>query len=48
MEAAMKAINEGLPVHEVMRILNAVHIKADPLDGWTGSPPFHLDRSPQK
>ena len=43
---AYGAIDAGVPVSEVMRQLNAVKIKGDPLEGWTGSLPFHLDRSP--
>ena len=41
---AWEAIDAGMPVSEVMRRLNAVKIKGDPLEGFTGSPPFHLDR----
>ena len=43
---ACDAIDAGMPVSEVMRWLNAVKIKGDPLEGWTGSLLFHLDRSP--
>ena len=43
---ACEAIDAGMPVSEVMRRLNAVKIKGDPLEGFTGSLPFHLDRSP--
>ena len=43
---ACEAIDAGMPVSEAMRRLNAVKIKGDPLEGWTGSLPFHLDRSP--
>ena len=43
---ACDAIDAGVPVSEVMRCLGAVKIKGDPLEGFTGSLPFHLDRSP--
>ena len=46
MQAAIDALDRGVPFTDVMRWLDSVHIKNDPLEGWTGSPPFHLDRLP--
>ena len=45
-QAAIDALDRGVPFTQVLRQLEAVKIKGDPLEGWTGSPPFHLDRYP--
>lgn len=44
-EAARKPLDEGIPVDDVVAWLNDAPSKGD-LRGWSGCPPFHLDKMP--